>query len=116
MYHVLDKSTFGTTNDIATGDQKVVQDTDVNELERVFQSLGYPFICRTKLIILARMIMNQHHGRRLHLKDHLHHFPRVHARTVNRAAKELDETQKPVMGVKQDDAEIFAVPITQRDC
>ena len=57
-HHVLDKSTFSTTDDIATGDQKVVQDTDVNEIERAFQSVGNLLVCRTKLIILAGMIMN----------------------------------------------------------
>jgi hypothetical protein len=42
--------------------------------------------------------MNQHYGSGLGLKRQLHDFSWVHARTVNRAAKELDETQKPVMG------------------
>jgi len=110
----LDKTTLGSTNNIPARNQKVINNTNINEIEGTFQSLGNQFVCGTEPIILAGMVMNQHYGRGLGLKCQLHDLSWVHARTVNSATKEFDETQNPVMGVKQDDAEIFAVSVTER--
>jgi hypothetical protein len=38
----------------------------------------------------------------------------VDARSIDSAAKELDKSQKPVLGIQQYEAEIFAVSITER--
>jgi hypothetical protein len=54
----LNKSLFGKTYDIAASDQKVIHDTNINEIEGAFQSLGNEFVCGTETIILAGMIMN----------------------------------------------------------
>jgi hypothetical protein len=54
----LDLSTFGKTNDIAAGNQKMIQYADIDKFEDVFQSLSDLLVCRTKMIVLAGVIMN----------------------------------------------------------
>ena len=54
----LHKSLFGKTYNIAAGDQKVINDTYINEVEGTLQSLGDEFVCSTEAIILAGMIVN----------------------------------------------------------
>ena len=55
----LEQSTLDETNDFAAGHQQVVHYTNIYEVEDAFQSLRDLLVCRTKMVVLAWVIMNQ---------------------------------------------------------
>ena len=78
----------------------MIEQADVDQRERLFDTLGDQLIGLTRLGNSGRMVVCDDHGGGVPLQSLLDHLARMHARPVDRAAEQLFEVDQTVTVVE----------------
>ena|ERR1700722_4177072 len=108
-----DKSTFSQRYAGAVADNDVIQQPDVDQRERLLDALGDEFIRLARLGNSRWMIVRNDDRRRIALQRQLDDLARVHARAVNRAAKQLLELNQAMTLIEVEAAKHFVLEIAK---
>ena len=110
---VLQEPPFGEGETGAITHDEVVEDPDVEQRQRIAQSPGDELVRLACLGDARRMVVREDHCGRIVRECLPHHFARVHARAVDRAAKEFVEGDQAMAVVEVQAAEHLVRPVAQ---
>src|SRR5690606_35393448 len=91
-----------------SANHQVVQQPDINAVERVTQSSGQCNISPAGLGVTAGVVVSDDHRSGVRIKNRLYHLPGIDAGAVDGAVEQLFEAQHPMLAIQQDYREYLA--------